>query len=468
LSVDNFDAVAERMRSAELPDVVIRTFEHYYRQLAAGETGLIAESELEPVVSLPDVNEITETEKVVGEAALPQTILLKLNGGLGTGMGLAKAKSLLSVKDGHTFLDIIAEQARRGGVPLVLMNSYSTRDDTLRALADHKNPGDDIPLDFLQHKVPKLLANDLSPAEWPAEPDLTWCPPGHGDLYTAMMTSGLLDHLLAAGYQTAFVSNSDNLGAVMDPSILGYFVSHKLPFMMEVADRTEADKKGGHLALSRQGGLLLRESAQCPESDEETFQDVARHRFFNTNNLWLNLPVLREVMTSRQGVLGLPMICNAKTLDPRDKNSPAVYQLETAMGSAISVFPGAAALRISGSRFAPIKKTNDLLDVRSDNYILRSDFQIVANPERQLPRAVIDLDPRFYGFVDQLEERFPHGPPSLLNCQRLTIRGDIRFGRDVVVKGEVALKNDSDDPQFIPDGTILTDNFLLGHEPADQ
>ena len=456
MTAPNFTAVADRMRTAELPEIVIRTFAHYFEQLASGKTGMIAESEIEPVSSLPGVEDISDEQKKLGQSALSKSILLKLNGGLGTGMGLAKAKSLLTVKDGHTFLDIIANQAEQGAIPLVLMNSFSTRDDTLAALAKYPSLGQSLPLDFLQHKVPKLLAEDLSPAEWPADPDLTWCPPGHGDLYTALLTSGLLEQLLAAGYETAFVSNSDNLGAVMDPAILGYFVDHKLPFMMEVADRTEADKKGGHLALDKTGGLLLRESAQCPAEDVENFQDVSRHRFFNTNNLWLNLPVLQQILDERGGILGLPMICNSKTVDPRDKKSRSVFQLETAMGSAITVFPGAGAIRIPATRFAPIKKTNDLLDVRSDNYILRDDFQIVANPDRRLPRAMIDLDPKHYGFVDQLEKRFPHGAPSLLACQSLVIRGDVRFGRDVVLKGDVVITNETSEPLYIEDGAHLS------------
>ncbi len=456
----DFAPVARRMGAADLPDIVIRTFEHYYNQLAAGQTGLIPEADIRPVASLPGMADITAEHAKIGAKALPHSILLKLNGGLGTGMGLAKAKSLLTVKEGHTFLDIIAQQASLGGIPLVLMNSFSTRDDTLEALKKYPTLGQQIPLDFLQHKVPKLTATDLSPADWPADEELTWCPPGHGDIYTALITSGMLDQLLAAGYRTAFVSNSDNLGAVMDPAILGYFVGEDLPFLMEVADRAEADKKGGHLAQNPQGQLLLRESAQCPSQDSDQFQDITRHRFFNTNNLWLNLPVLRELLDRQDGILGLPMIRNTKTVDPRDKNSTSVFQLETAMGSAIEVFAGAGALRIDKSRFAPIKKTNDLLDVRSDNYILTDDFQVRANPERQLERVVIDLDPGFYGFVDQLEERFPHGAPSLLACERLTVQGDIHFGRDVVLSGVVEMRNEGATPLNVPNGAHITGSWV--------
>ena len=443
------------MQDEGLPDIVIRNFEHYYRQLAAGEKGFIAEQDIRPVQELPDAADLGDDMAARGMEALPRTVLLKLNGGLGTGMGLEKAKSLLRVKNGQTFLDIIAHQAVASRIPLVLMDSFNTRDDTLAALAKYEELKGPIPLDFLQHKVPKIDREDLSPVQWRRDPRLKWCPPGHGDIYTALVTSGMLDRLLAAGIRYAFVSNSDNLGAVVDERILGYFVHHDLPFMMEVADRTEADKKGGHLAQLPDGRLILREAAQCPPGDETAFQDITRHRYFNTNNLWVNLQVLKTIMAERKGVLGLAMICNAKTVDPRDKNSRPVYQLETAMGSAIAVFEGAGAIRIDKTRFAPIKKTNDLLDVRSDNYILTDDHRVIANPERKLPRAYIDLDPACYKFVDDLEQRFPYGPPSLLECERLVVRGDFRFGKNVVLKGKVELVNEGKGQVTIGDGEVV-------------
>ena len=443
------------MQDEGLPDIVIRNFEHYYRQLAAGETGLIPEADIRPVENLPDAAELGGDLAALGRKAMPHTVLLKLNGGLGTGMGLEKAKSLLRVKNGQTFLDIIAQQAVHSRIPLVLMDSFNTRDDTLAALDRYEELKGPIPLDFLQHKVPKIDREDLSPVQWRRDEKLRWCPPGHGDIYTALVTSGMLDRLLAAGIRTAFVSNSDNLGAVVDERILGYFVKNQLPFMMEVADRTEADRKGGHLAQLPGGQLILREAAQCPAEDEDAFQDIARHRYFNTNNLWVDLPALKRLMDERKGVLGLAMIRNAKTVDPRDPASPQVYQLETAMGSAIAVFEGAGAIRIDKTRFAPIKKTNDLLDVRSDNYILTDDHRVVANPARTLPRAFIDLDPAHYKFVDDLERRFPYGPPSLVQCERLVVRGDFRFGKNVVLKGKVELVNEGKGQVTIPDGEVV-------------
>jgi UTP--glucose-1-phosphate uridylyltransferase len=452
----NFAPFAQKMKAENLPDIVIHNFEHYYHQLAAGHTGLIPEAEILPVETLPNAETFAPDLAEVGRAALGQTVLLKLNGGLGTSMGLERAKSLLPVKNGLTFLDIIARQVGHSHTPLVLMNSYNTRADSLALLQAYPELQTPIPLDFMQHKVPKVCQADLSPAIWPANPDLEWCPPGHGDIYPALVTSGMLTTMLEAGYRYLFVSNVDNLGAVIDPGILGYFAQHRLPFMVEVADRTEADRKGGHLAQRPNGQLILRELAQCPPEDEAAFQDICRYQFFNTNNLWINLPLLQQLLAQKHNVLALPMIRNSKTLDPRDKTSPPVYQIETAMGSAIEVFAGAGAIRVPRSRFAPIKKTDDLLNVRSDNFILTPDFQVIANPRRTLGAAVINLDPAYYQVIDDLEARFPDGPPSLLECSRLSVLGDVKFGRNIALKGHVQIINPGPGQAEIPDNAVIT------------
>jgi UTP--glucose-1-phosphate uridylyltransferase len=373
-------------------------------------------------------------------------------------MGMTQAKSLLEVKDGLTFLDVIARQVltlrERFGVrlPLELMDSFYTRDDTLAALERYPDLGSDVPLDFAQGKFPQLLADSLEPASCPAEPELEWAPPGHGDLYTSIVTSGMLATLIEHGYEYAFVSNSDNLGAVLDERILAWFAREGLPFAMEVTDRTEADKKGGHIARRKCGGLVLRETAQTRDEDLAAFQDVRRHRYFNTNNLWVNLRTLAEVMRERGGVLGLPLIANRKTVDPSDPESPAVIQIETAMGAAIDVFDGAAALRVPRRRFAPVKTTNDLLALRSDAYVLTPDAHVELAPERGDKGApLVDLDSKHYKLLRDFEQRFPAGPPSLLDCDRLIVKGDVKFGRDVVVRGTVEL----DGPGTIEDGEEL-------------
>ena len=450
-----------RMQAENLPQLFIDTFRHYYAQLVAGETGDIPESEIEPVTDLPDAERLPARLARLGEAHLAQTVFIKLNGGLGTSMGLQKAKSLLPVKDDLTFLDVIVLHALHHGIPLVLMNSFNTRADSLAWLRRYPDLGGDIPLDFVQHKAPKVRQDTLEPVSWPANPALEWAPPGHGDLYTALVTSGMLETLLAHGYEYAFVSNSDNLGAALDAAILGHFIENRLPFMMEVADRTPADRKGGHLARRKSDGqLILRESGQCPAADVDAFQDVSRHRYFNTNNLWFHLPTLKRVMDERQGILGLPMIRNRKTVDPRDPSSTPVYQIETAMGSAIAVFPGAQALRVPRTRFSPVKTTNELLSVRSDAFILTDDFRVILHPQRAGKTVVVALDPKYYKLIDQFDARFPYGPPSLLHCDKLVVRGDVVFGKNIALEGEVEIINEDPDPYLFDEEQA---RLHLGH-----
>jgi UTP--glucose-1-phosphate uridylyltransferase len=451
MSEEGLRASIEKMEREGVPEAAVKTFRHYYEQLEGGETGMIPESAIDPVTDLPDADALPEDD-----APLDAAVVIKLNGGLGTSMGMDRAKSLVEVKDGMAFLDVIVQQilalraATGARIPLVLMNSFATRDDSLELLARHPEIASDVPPDFVQHKEPKLLVDGLAPAEWPADPSLEWCPPGHGDIYTALLTSGMLDALIDAGYRYGFLSNSDNLGAVLDPRILAWFAGEAIPYAAEVTDRTEADKKGGHLGRSKEtGGLVLRETAQTPEEDLAAFTDTGRHPYFHVNNLWVDLHALRDLLAARDGVLGLPMIVNEKTVDPSDASSPAVYQLETAMGAAIGVFEGAQAIRVPRSRFVPVKKTSDLLVLRSDAYVLGEGARIEL-AEGRSSAPYVDLSDEFKLLRD-FDARFPAGPPSLREAERLEVEGDVTFGADVTVRGCFTLNG----PREVPDGEVL-------------
>jgi UTP--glucose-1-phosphate uridylyltransferase len=446
-------AAVEKMRREGLPEIAIETFAHYEQRLRDGERGVLPESDIEPLDDLPDAAELPAG----GEEVLDRVVVLKLNGGLGTSMGMTRAKSLLEVKDGLSFLDIIVRQVldlreRTGAsIPLLLMNSFATREDSLAALARYPELELDLPLDFVQGKVPKLLADGWQPVEWPDNPALEWAPPGHGDVYTSLATSGLLGELLDRGYEYLFLSNADNLGAVLEPRVLGWFAEQELPFLSEVTDRTEGDKKGGHLARRRGGGLVLRETAQTPDEDMHAFQDTTRHRFFNCNTIWIDLRVLSRKLQERGGVLGLPMIVNRKTVDPTDPSSPKVIQLESAMGAAIDVFDGAAALHVPRSRFVPVKTTNELLALRSDAYEVADGWTVRLVPPRDGRPPLVELDSDYFKLLSDFEARFAAGPPSLARCDRLTVEGDVSFGGGVVVRGSVTV----DGPVRIEDGTVL-------------
>lgn len=463
-----FQPFAEKMVKNGLPPIVIDTFRHHFASLVRGETGLITRRDMDPVTKddIADLEALSGLSRI-GRSALEKLVVIKLNGGLGTSMGLSRAKSLLEVKKDLSFLDIIARQilAYRTktsvNLPVVFMNSFSTEADTLEALRPYKDLVGSVPLTFVQHKFPKVLQDGLRPASWPADPDLEWNPPGHGDIYTALVTSGMLDRLLGAGIHFAFISNSDNLGAVVHETILGYFAQKNFPFMMEVTDRTEADRKGGHLARLKNGRLTLREIAQCPEEEKDEFQDIHLYKFFNTNTIWINLAALKAKLEAHQHVIRLPMIRNPKTLDPRDDSTPAVYQLETALGAAISIFDGSAAIRVPRTRFAPVKKCHDLLALWSDAYVLTGDYLVVQNPKRNLGTLVVDLDNRYYKRIDQLKERFPHGAPSLLHCGSLQLEGDVLFGAGIKVKGDVTIINRSGVRVAIPDGKVIEEDLVI-------
>ncbi len=456
------------MRAAGLSPAVIRSFLHNYDLLGAGQTGLVPEAEIEPVAELPRLEQIAGRSSP-DPALLAETVVVKLNGGLGTSMGLERAKSLLEVKNGLTFLDFIVRQIlhlrAQFDVPLrfLLMNSYSTSADTRAFLRRYEELGDPAGVELMQSRVPKVDAASLRPVQWPENPQLEWCPPGHGDLYPSLMGSGWLDRLLDDGVKFLFVSNSDNLGATVDPALLHYFAGSGHPFLMEVAERTPSDRKGGHLARRHDGRLILRESAQCPPADLAAFQDIRRHRFFNTNSLWVRLDHLRRLLEETGGYLPLPMIKNAKSIDPRQADSPAVFQLETAMGAAIECFEGAAAVVVPRNRFAPVKTTSDLFALRSDAYVVTADWQVTLAPECEGIPPAITLDADHYKLVDQFDARTAGGVPSLKRCRELTVQGPVSFDGNSTFVGSVTIENPGDRAVPLPGGEYRDETVSLGN-----
>jgi UTP--glucose-1-phosphate uridylyltransferase len=453
-----------KMKKEKLDDVVIETFSHYHHQAVNGETGLIYDRDIQPV----DLDEIQEKGNLdiyqeQGESAYKNAVRIVLNGGLGTSMGLTGPKSLLKVKDDHSFLSLIMNQAENSHVNLLFMNSFSTHDDTMAALEKINSPLK--PKSFCQNKYPKALRENFAPASWPPNPELEWNPPGHGDVYTALYTSGMLRQLLADNIHYAFISNADNLGARMDASLLGYFAKKEIPFLMEVAEKTPSDVKGGHLAkLKNCGRFILREAAQCPAEEIVAFQKIGPYRYFNTNSIWINLKSLDHVFKKMNKVL-LPLILNSKTLDPRDENSPPVYQFETAMGAAISLFDSAAAVRVPRSRFFPVKTCNDLLIMRSDCFVFTEKKNLRMNPERKISQKQetikIKLDPQFYGKIDDFDQRFADGVPSLVNCYALNVAGDVLFEKNVRITGSVTIKNTQPFQAVIKEGTVIERDLIL-------
>jgi UTP--glucose-1-phosphate uridylyltransferase len=463
MSAEALKAAEEKMRADGQHEEAIRAFARAYERLEAGESAVISSDELEPADGVRSLHDLPGLDPGAAADALGRVAVIKLNGGLATTMGLRGPKSLIKVRDGKTFLQIIVGQTlalreKYGiGLPLLMMDSEATEVATLDALAEYglpDSPGGLAP-DFLQSMIPKLDASTLAPVEWPADPGLEWCPPGHGDVYGALRRSGMLAMLIERGYEYAMISNADNLGSTVEPRIAAYMISSGAPFLMEVAQGTEADRKGGHVARRRDNGrLVLRESAQTPPEDAESFRDYGRWRYYNTNSLWVSLRALSDLLEASDGVLELPLIVNRKTVDPRDSSSTPVIQLESAMGAAIGSFDGAVALLVPRTRFAPVKTTDDLLVLRSDVYRVGEGMAVEPVPSRAGDLPYVELDPEYFKLMDAFEQRFPDGAPSLVEATRLVVHGDVTFGRGVVVRGAVAVSADGGAMTVEP-GTVL-------------
>jgi UTP--glucose-1-phosphate uridylyltransferase len=456
MTTDALRAATDKMRAAGVPELAVSVFSRFHEQLRSNATGTIPEDTIDPLTDVPHLADVRPDGAAVAEA-LGRTVVIKLNGGLGTSMGISGPKSALPVRDGLTFLDIMARQVlalrRRHGVqiPLLLMDSFRTQQESLEILGRH--PGlavDGLPLDFLQNKEPKLRADDLGPVEWPADPGLEWCPPGHGDVYVALQTTGLLDTLREHGYRYAFLSNADNLGATCEGAVPAWMSREGIPYVTEVCARTRNDRKGGHLGVRKSDGrLVLRDSAMVADGEDHYFQDTDRHPWFHANNLWVDLDELAARLAERDGTLGLPIIVNRKTVDPTRPDSTAVIQVESAMGAAVEVFDGSRALAVDRSRFRPVKTTNELLLIRSDLYRLSADSLVESTIDHDEP--YVDLS-KVFAQIGAFEERFPVGVPSIRGCSSLRVEGDTTFGADVVCTGDVRV---TAGVRSIPDGAHL-------------
>ena len=444
--------IRKRMESVNLHEDVIADFLHRVELIQRGYNGKIPWNKIGDLdqKDYARLEELPTSPDLSGD--LSKLVIIKLNGGLGTSMGLSRAKSIIPVRGEYSFLELIKTQIEKlrekysAPVPLIFMNSFNTREDTL-ALKGIKEfnesaPGAPAP-DFLQNMAPRLQSKDLKPLGDGSSRE-HWCPPGHGDIYLSLKISGLLDKLLSAGYRAAFISNGDNLGATFDDRILTLLFADKLDFISEVTPKTKADLKGGVLyrplnEAGQPGAIELLETAQVEDGHIKDFQDINRFAYFNINNLWVNLESLRDRL--RQGDFHLSLIRNPKKVLEQD-----ILQLETAMGSAIGRFDNTRVVIVPRTRFAPVKNCADLLVRRSDAYTLvTSDGSLIQNPERKLGEPVVLLDDNYKKLEDF--NRLFAAAPSLIDCEVLEVSGPVLFDIPIKLKGKVTLKNPTNKPR---------------------
>ncbi|XP_062503277.1 UTP--glucose-1-phosphate uridylyltransferase-like [Corticium candelabrum] len=412
-----------------------------------------------------DLPELTTDPDAMKEL-LNKLVVLKLNGGLATSMGCTGPKSVISVRSGLTFLDLTVKQIERlnqdykSDVPLVLMNSFNTHEDTLKVVRKYQRCGVKIST-FSQSRYPRINKESLLPiashidkenteAEW-------WYPPGHGDVYAAFANSGLLEKFIKEGRELVFISNVDNLGATVDLRILASLLNHggsPSDFVMEVTDKTRADVKGGTL-IKYEGKLRLLEIAQVPLEFQDEFKSMSKFKIFNTNNLWVNLKAMDSLMKKKQ--LHMEVIVNNKMLG----NGMKVIQLETASGAAMKNFEKAHGINVPRSRFLPVKTTADLLLIMSNLYELKHGI-LTVSPLRNFPSVpLVKLGTHFKNVKDFLE-RFPSSP-DVLELDHLTVSGDVWFGKGITLKGTVIIIANHGERIDIPSGTILENKIVSGN-----
>jgi len=400
-----------------------------------------------------------ETLPHVDKNILNKLAVLKLNGGLGTTMGCVGPKSVIEVREGMTFLDLSVRQIEHlnseynVNVPFILMNSFNTDDDTARIIQKYQNHNINI-LTFNQSRYPRVNRESLLPLPRDATSDKSqWYPPGHGDVFDALHNSGLLDKLIAAGKEYIFVSNVDNLGAVVDLNIFQTMIDTQAEYLMEVTDKTKADVKGGTI-IDYQGQVRLLEVAQVPKEHIDEFKSIKRFSIFNTNNIWMNLKAVKRVVENDE--LSLEIIVNNKKTD----NGEAVIQLETAIGAAIKHFRNAVGMNVPRSRFLPVKSCSDLLLIKSGLYNL-SHGVLTMDPSRQVQGTPVIKLGRHFTKVTAFESRF-RSIPDISDLDHLTIEGAVVIGKRVKLSGTVIIVATEGNSIEIPDGSILENKLITG------
>ena len=401
----------------------------------------------------------SKTENV---STLSKLAVLKLNGGLGTSMGCVGPKSVIEVRDGNSFLDLSVRQIESlnrkydSDVPLLLMNSFNTDKDTEHLIKKYSANRIRI-RSFNQSKYPRVFKDSLLPVPTDYNDPLDcWYPPGHGDLFESLLSSGELDALIAQGREILFVSNGDNLGATVDLKILNHMIETNAEYIMELTDKTRADVKGGTL-INYDGQVRLLEVAQVPKEHIDEFKNIRKFTNFNTNNLWINLRAVKRLL--EQGSIEMEIIPNQKTIS-RGGHDINVLQLETACGSAIRHFNGAHGVVVPRSRFLPVKTCSDLLMVKSDLFYLQHGA-LKLDPSRFGPNPLIKLGSHFKK-VSNFSERIPH-IPKIIELDHLTITGNVFLGKDVTLKGTVIIVCSDGQKIDIPNGSVLENVVITGN-----
>ena len=396
---------------------------------------------------------------------LDKLVVVKLNGGLYNVMGCTGPRCVITVRNEFTFLDMHVQQVEKLNnkygceIPIVLMNSFNNHEETQKVFRKYTHVN--VPLYcFKQSQYPQIFKESFRtvPRSMSEEDKESWYPPGHGDFYQSFYNSGLLQKFIDDGKEYLFVSNIDNLGATIDLSILNYLLSQsceqRSEFVMEVTDKTKADVIGGTLIKYKEK-LRLLEISQVPKDYVEDFKAVSKFRIFNTNNLWVQLPAIKNLVESH--MLCMEIITNNTQINNGDK----IIELSTAIGAAVKCFNHSIGVNVPRSRFLPVKTCSDLLLVMSNLYNM-SNGTLLMSSQRQFSTTPFVKLGNYFKKVKEFLKRFD-GIPDIIDLDHLTVAGDVTFGRGIVLRGTVIIIANHGERIDIPSGTILENKIVSGN-----
>ena len=273
------------------------------------------------------------------------------------------------VRRGLSFLDIIARQVLHlreeydATLPLIFMNSFRTSADTLAALAALRRPG-------RRGSAAGVPAEQGAQAarQGPHARSLARRTPASSGARPATATS--TRRCSAPGCSTSWSTPATSACSSPTPTTSAPCRTPGWPAGSRPQARRSRSRPCGvppptaraatSPAASPTAGSSCGRPRRRSKEDLEALADLERHRFCSTNNLWFDLAAMKQALDVRGGMLGLPLIRNVKTVDPADKSTPEVIQVETAMGAAIEVFEDSALIEVGRDRFVPVKTTNDL------------------------------------------------------------------------------------------------------------
>ncbi|XP_011011034.1 PREDICTED: probable UTP--glucose-1-phosphate uridylyltransferase 2 isoform X2 [Populus euphratica] len=409
-------------------------------------SSLIGEVLVVPYQNLaPASNDIAEIKNL-----LDKIVVVKFNDTLGTALGFNGPKSLIGIRDGLTSLDLIVNQIQSLNltygchIPLVLMNTIRTHDDSLKALEKYSTSNVDIlPLSQGEHPQKKSSSGQSSADEL--------YPSDHAAAFLSLMkSSGTLDVLLSQGKEYVHVVSSDNVAAAVDPRIMSHLSQNNIEYCMEVTPTTSYLSKS-KMASQQQGKFELAEIARAlPKDSTEKF------KFIDTRSLWVNLKAIRRLVDTN--ALKIENLSISKEVE----GDQMVLQ-ETAAGSTIQLFDKAISVNVPQFRVVQLNATSDLLLLQSDLYST-SEGVLVRNTAQANPaNPCIELGPEFEK-VSDFQCRFK-SIPSIVGLDSLKVAGDVWFGADVVLKGRVSIVAKPGVKLEIPDGAVLENKDI--NDPSD-